>query len=113
MEWLVMEGKSAEAKEEMEKADKMRNPYRFEADVLLTGLREWDRRMKVPENYLEWMPEEPPQPRKLMAVHVWPQLQNSTDVTSFLALCGFYQRFVADYATVATPLTNLMGKKAV
>ena len=24
---------------------------------MLTGLREWDRRMKVPENYLEWMPE--------------------------------------------------------
>ena len=54
-----------------------------------------------------------PQPRKLVAVHVWPQLQNSTDVKSFLGFCGFYQRFVADYATVATPLTNLMGKKAV
>ena len=26
---------------------------------------------------------------------------------------GFYQRFVGDYATVATPLTNIMGKKAV
>ena len=48
-----------------------------------------------------------PQPRKLMAVHVWPQLQNS----SFLGLSGFYQRFIADYATVATTLTNLMGKK--
>ena len=48
-----------------------------------------------------------------MAVHVWPQLQNSTDVKSFLGLCGFYQRFAAYYATVATPLTNLMGKKAV
>ena len=35
-------------------------------------------------------------PEKLMAVHVWPQLQNSTDVKSFLGLCGFYQRFVAD-----------------
>ena len=54
-----------------------------------------------------------PQPRKLMAVHVWPQLQKSTDVKSFLGLCGFYQRFVADYATVATPLTKLMWKKAV
>ena len=48
-----------------------------------------------------------------MAVHVWPQLHNSTDVKSFLGLCGFYQRFVANYATVAQPLTNLMGKKAV
>ena len=54
-----------------------------------------------------------PQPRKLMAVNVWPQLKNSTDVKSFLGLCGFYQRFVAYYATVATPMTNLMGKKAV
>ena len=35
------------------------------------------------------------------------------DVKSFLGLCVFYQRFVADYATVATPLTNLMVKKAV
>ena len=48
-----------------------------------------------------------------MAVHVWPQLQNSTDVKSFIWLCGVYQRFAAAYATVATPLTNLMGKKAV
>ena len=48
-----------------------------------------------------------------MAVHVWPQIQNSTDVKSFLGLCGFYQRLAADYATVATPPTNLMGKKAV
>ena len=37
MEWLEMQGKSTEAKDEMEKADKMRNPYRYEADVLLTG----------------------------------------------------------------------------
>ena len=54
-----------------------------------------------------------PQPRKVMAVHVWPQLQNSTDVKSFIGLCWFYQRFVADYDTVATPLTNLMWNKAV
>ena len=37
MEWLEMEWKSAEAKDEAEKADKRRNPYRYEADVLLTG----------------------------------------------------------------------------
>ena len=54
-----------------------------------------------------------PQPRKLMAVHVWPQLQNATDVKIFLGLCWFHQMFIADYATVATPLTNLMGKKPV
>ena len=53
MEWLEMEGKTAEAKQEAEKTDKRRNPYMYEADVLLTGLREWDRRLKVPENYLD------------------------------------------------------------
>ena len=57
VKWLEMEGKSTEANDEAEKADKRRNPYRYEADVLLTWLREWDRRMKVPENYLEGMPE--------------------------------------------------------
>ena len=41
----------------MEKADKRRNPFRFEADVLLKGLQEWYKRMKVSESFLEWMPE--------------------------------------------------------
>ena len=41
----------------MEKAEKRRNPYRYEPDVLLTGLREWDKRLKAPENFLEGMPE--------------------------------------------------------
>ena len=63
--------------------------------------------------FINWRNGIRPQPRKLTAVHVWPQLQNSTDVKSFLELCGFCQRFLADYATVATPLTNLMEKKAV
>ena len=57
MEWLEVEGKTAEAKEEVERVEKKRNPYRFEPDVLLTGLREWDRRLKAPENYLEGMSE--------------------------------------------------------
>jgi hypothetical protein len=52
-----------------------------------------------------------PQPRKLMAVYKWPSLKDPTDVKSFLGLCGFYQRFVQDYATVAAPLTDLMKKK--
>ena len=31
-----------------------------------------------------------------------------TQVRSLLGLCGFYQRFVTDYATVAAPLTDLI-----
>ena len=57
MWWLEVEGKSEEARSDTERADKRRNTFRFEAAVLLTGLREWDKRMKVFENYLEWMPE--------------------------------------------------------
>ena len=32
LEWLEVEGKSAETKRDMEKADKRRNPFRLEAD---------------------------------------------------------------------------------
>ena len=51
-----------------------------------------------------------PQPGKLLAIRHGPPPRSVTDVRSFLGLCGFYQRFVADYATVAVPLTDLMQK---
>ena len=57
MEWLEMEWKSEETKNDMERADKRSNPFRFETDVSLTRLRECDKRMKVSENFLEGMPE--------------------------------------------------------
>ena len=44
-----MEGKSEETNNEMKKADKRRNDFRFVSEVLLTGLRELDKRMKVSE----------------------------------------------------------------
>ena len=31
-----------------------------------------------------------PQPRKLMAIYVWPALKNPVNVKRFLGLCGFY-----------------------
>ena len=51
-----------------------------------------------------------PQPQKLLAVRHWPPPKSVTEVRSFLGLCGFYQRFVVDYASVAAPLTDLMQK---
>ena len=53
IEWLEMEGKSEETKCEMERADKRKNHFRFDGDALLTGLREWDKQIKVSESYLE------------------------------------------------------------
>ena len=52
-----------------------------------------------------------PQSRKLMALYKWPSLRNAVDVKSFLGLCGFSQRFVKDYATVAAPLIDSMKNK--
>ena len=57
MDWLEVEGKTMEAKEEVERAEKRRNPYRYEPGVLLTWLRECDKRLKTPENFLDGMPE--------------------------------------------------------
>ena len=51
-----------------------------------------------------------PQPQKLLAIRHWPVPKNVSDVRSFLGLCGFYQRFVPDYATVAAPLTDMQRK---
>ena len=51
-----------------------------------------------------------PQPEKLAVVHAWTTPTNPTEVRSFLGLCGFYQRFMAGYATVAAPLTSLLKK---
>ena len=51
-----------------------------------------------------------PQPQKLVAIREWPPPTNVTEVRSFLGLCGFYQRFVADYAHVSAPLTDLQHK---
>ena len=55
MEWLEMEWKSEETNNEMERAYKRRNHFRFEADVLLTGQLEWDKRMKIYESFLKGM----------------------------------------------------------
>ena len=55
MEWLEMEWKSEETNNEMERAYKRRNHFRFEADVLLTGQLEWDKRMKISESFLKGM----------------------------------------------------------
>ena len=53
------------------------------------------------------------QPEKLAVIHAWPQPKEQVDVRSFLGLCGFYQRFVTNYAQVAAPLNDLLKKNIV
>ena len=51
-----------------------------------------------------------PQPGKLLEIRHCSLSSSVTDVWRFLGLCGLYQRFVADYETVATLPTDLMQK---
>ncbi len=51
-------------------------------------------------------------PDKIAAVKNWPTPENVTDVRSFLGTAAYYRRFVADFATIATPLHRLTEKFA-
>ena len=46
-------------------------------------------------------------PRKIAAVADWPTPTDLHSVRSFLGFCGFYRRFVKDYAKIAHALTEL------
>jgi hypothetical protein len=52
-----------------------------------------------------------PVPLKLQVINDWPQPKTPRDIRSFLGVCGFYHQFIPTYATIATPLTNLLHKK--
>ena len=54
-----------------------------------------------------------PQPSKLQAIYEWQPPCTPTQIRSFLGLCGFYNRFVPDFATLASPLTDLLHKNKV
>jgi hypothetical protein len=47
---------------------------------------------------------------KIEAIKSWPIPPTLTQHQSFLGLAGFYQRFMRDFSTIATPLNDLMKK---
>ena len=53
-----------------------------------------------------------PQPAKLDTIRDWPTPHCLHDVRAFFVLASYYRRFVKDFATVAEPLSHLIGKNA-
>jgi hypothetical protein len=48
-------------------------------------------------------------PFKIEAVASWPPPRQVKDLRQFLGLTGFYRHFTQNYATIAAPLTDLLG----
>jgi hypothetical protein len=51
-----------------------------------------------------------PDPKKIEAVVQFPVPKREKDIKAFLGLTGYYRKFIADYSTVAKPLTKLLMK---
>ena len=49
-------------------------------------------------------------PQKIECVKTWPTPKNISELRSFLGLCSYYRRFIANYSHVAKPLTRLTEK---
>jgi hypothetical protein len=52
-----------------------------------------------------------PQTEKVKLIKAWPTPKNQTDIRAFLGFCGFYRRFIKNFAKIASPITELLQKE--
>jgi hypothetical protein len=51
-----------------------------------------------------------PVPKYVQVVQKWPLSTNKTKARPFLGKVGYYRRFIKDYAAIAKPWTDIVGK---
>ena len=51
-------------------------------------------------------------PAKIEAITAWPWPANQKQLQIFLGMANYYQRFVRNFAHVASPLTELLRKES-
>lgn len=51
-------------------------------------------------------------PEKIEAIRSWPKPTSNSELHTFVGLCGYYRRFIKEFATIIRPLEDLLRKSS-